>query len=299
MEIGFVAAFLAGIISFLSPCVLPLVPPYLAYLGGTTLDQISGERDEIDPAAARRVFVSAIFFVLGLATVFVMLGMGASFIGQALIRYKTEFGLVAGGVIFALGLHFFGLRRSLIVGAIICAILWALGGYDRPSFSLQGLLSTPIIAIAAVSALMQTLGHMWNADQIPLLQREARFEGPQQAGSYGASYVIGLAFAFGWTPCIGPILGAILSLAAQEETLTSGTLLLVIYALGLGVPFLISALFIGPFLNWARGFRRHLSMVEKIMGLLLVVVGAMMVSGDFERLAYFLLEMFPILATIG
>jgi cytochrome c-type biogenesis protein len=299
MEIGIFAAFLAGIISFLSPCVLPLVPPYLAYLGGTTLDQISGERDEIDPDAARRVFVSAVFFVLGLATVFVMLGMGASFIGQALVRYKAEFGLVAGGVIFALGLHFFGLRRSVFVGAVVCAALWALGGYDRPSFSVAGLVSMPVLVIAGVALLMQTLGHVWQADQIPLLQREARFEGPQQAGSYGASYVIGLAFAFGWTPCIGPILGAILSLAAQEETLTSGTLLLMVYALGLGVPFLIAALFIRPFLNWARGFRRHLSLVEKIMGILLIVVGAMMVSGDFERLAYFLLEMFPILATIG
>ncbi len=299
MEIGFIAAFLAGIVSFLSPCVLPLVPPYLAYLGGTTLDQISGERDEIDPAAARRVFVSAVFFVLGLATVFVALGMGASMIGQALIRYKTEFGLVSGGIIFALGLHFFGLRRSVFVGIVVCTALWAIGGYERPSFSIEGLMSVPVLGLAGVSLLMQVLGHYWNADQIPLLQREARFEGPQRAGSYGASYVIGLAFAFGWTPCIGPILGAILSLAAQEETLMSGTLLLVIYALGLGVPFLIAALFIGPFLNWARGFRRHLSMVEKCMGVLLLIVGAMMVSGDFERLAYFLLEMFPSLATIG
>lgn len=299
MEIGIIAAFLAGIVSFLSPCVLPLVPPYLAYLGGTTLDQISGDQDEIDPAAARRVFISAIFFVLGLATVFVALGMGASVIGQSLILYKTEFAFASGCVIFALGLHFFGLRRSIMVGVVAAFMIWASGGYDRPSFSIEGLTSLPVLGILVAAAIMQGLGHFWQSDQIPLLQREARFEGPQEAGSLGASYVIGLAFAFGWTPCIGPILGAILSLAAQEETLMSGTVLLVVYALGLGVPFLIAALFIGPFLKWAKNFRKHLPVVEKAMGSLLVVVGVMMVSGDFERLAYFLLDMFPSLATIG
>ncbi len=245
MEISVLTAFLAGIVSFLSPCVLPLVPPYLAYLGGTTLDQISGERAAIEPAVARRVFVSAVFFVFGLATVFIGLGMGASVIGQALVRYKVELAQVSGGIIVVLGLHFLGVIR------------------------------------------------------IPLLNREARFSGPAQAGSFGASYVIGLAFAFGWTPCIGPILGAILGLAAQEETLSAGTGLLAVYAAGLGVPFLVAAAFVGPFLGWARGFRRHLGTVEKVMGLLLIIVGTMMVTGDFERFAYWLLEMFPGLATIG
>jgi len=245
MEIGIVTAFLGGLISFLSPCVLPLAPPYLAYLGGTTLDQISGEEREIDPGVARRVFYSACFFVLGLGTVFVLLGMGASAVGQLLLQYKTELAQIAGAVIIVLGLHFLAVIR------------------------------------------------------IPLLYREARFEGPRQAGGYGASYVIGLAFAFGWTPCIGPILAAILTLAAQEQTLMAGTALLGVYALGLGVPFLAAAAFVGPFLRWARGFRRHLGTVEKAMGLLLVVVGAMMLTGRFERLAYWLLETFPVLGTIG
>ncbi len=156
-----------------------------------------------------------------------------------------------------------------------------------------------VIWIGALSVLLWALGRHWQTDRLPLLDREARFEGPRSAGSFGASYVIGIAFAFGWTPCIGPILGVILSMAAQEETLMAGTALLAVYALGLGVPFLIAAAFIGPFLVWARGFRRHMGLVEKIMGLMLIVVGVAMVTGDFERFAYFLLETFPFLATIG
>lgn len=298
MEIGILTAFLAGIVSFLSPCVLPLAPPYLAYLGGTTLDQISGERQQIDRAVARRVFISACFFVLGLATVFVLLGMGASAFGQILVRYKPEFAFVAGGLIFALGLHFFGLRKSHWVGVVVVVAVVAMAFLTDEGFARPGLW-IDLIWLVAISALMLALGLYWATDRLPILDREARFDGPQKAGSLGASYVIGLAFAFGWTPCIGPILGAILSLAAQEETLMAGTALLAVYALGLGVPFLVAAAFIGPFLIWARGFRRHLGQVEKIMGLLLVVVGVAMITGDFERFAYFLLETFPILATIG
>ncbi|MDH3666549.1 MAG: cytochrome c biogenesis protein CcdA [Paracoccaceae bacterium] len=245
MEIGILTAFAGGIISFLSPCVLPLAPPYLAYLGGTTLDQVSGEEAEVDPRLARRVFVSACFFVLGLGTVFVALGMTASAIGQFLLQHKVLLAQISGGLIVLLGLHFLHILR------------------------------------------------------IPILNREARFEGPAQAGNFGISYLIGIAFAFGWTPCIGPILGAILALAAQEETIASGATLLAVYALGLGVPFLVAAAFIGPFLRWAKAFRRHMGLVEKAMGLLLVVVGTMMITGEFERLAWWMLETFPILGTIG
>ncbi len=245
MEIGILTAFVGGIISFLSPCVLPLAPPYLAYLGGTTIDRISGERGEVDPRLARHVFISACFFVLGLATVFVALGATASALGQLLLQNKVLLGQISGGIIVVLGLHFLHVLR------------------------------------------------------LPFLDMEARFDGPVRAGSHGTSYVIGLAFAFGWTPCIGPILGAVLSLAAQEETITSGTLLLAVYALGLGVPFLIAAAFIGPFLRWARGFRRHLGLVERLMGVLLVAVGLLMIFEQFERIAWWLLETFPALGAIG
>jgi cytochrome c-type biogenesis protein len=245
MEIGIFTAFIGGLISFLSPCVLPLAPPYLAYLGGTTLDKVSGEEGEIDPRLARQVFISACFFVLGLATVFVALGATATALSQLLLQNKIWLARISGGIIILLGLHFLHILR------------------------------------------------------IPLLDREARFDGPANAGGFGTSYVIGIAFAFGWTPCIGPILGAILSLAAQEETISSGVALLSVYALGLGVPFLVAAAFIGPFLRWARGFRRHLGLVEKLMGLLLIAVGLLMVTEQFERIAWWLLETFPVLGRIG
>jgi len=245
MEIGILTAFLGGVISFLSPCVLPLAPPYLAYLGGTTIDRISGEGAEPEPGLARHVFASACFFVAGLATVFVALGATASALGQLLLQHKVLLAQISGGIIVVLGLHFLHVIR------------------------------------------------------IPILNREARFEGPAKAGSFGTSYLIGIAFAFGWTPCIGPILGAILALAAQEETIASGTALLAVYALGLGVPFLIAAAFIGPFLRWAHNFRRHHGLVEKLMGVLLVVVGLMMITGQFEELAYWLLRTFPVLGQIG
>ena len=242
--IEYVYAYLGGLISFLSPCVLPLVPPYLAFMAGTTIDQISDEKT-VDRAAERRVFISSIFFVLGLATVFVALGAGASVIGQTLLQNKILFGQIAGGVIILLGVHFLGIIR------------------------------------------------------IPFLMREARFDAGKSAGTYAGAYVIGLAFAFGWTPCIGPILGSILVLAGQEETIGQGVLMLAIYAAGLGLPFILAAFFVRPFMNWMRGFRKHMGLVEKLMGALLVLVGVAMITGTFSAAAFWLLEVFPFLATIG
>ena len=237
-------AFAGGVLSFLSPCVLPLAPPYLAFIAGATLDQLTDDED-VDEALARRVFHSSLFFVAGLATVFVALGAAASVIGQVLLANKILFGQIAGGVIVLLGLHFLGVIR------------------------------------------------------IPFLYREARMDAGAAAGSYGGAYVVGLAFAFGWTPCIGPILATILTLAGQEETISRGVSLLAVYAAGLGLPFVLAALFIRPFMRWMRGFRRHLGLVEKAMGVLLVVVGGAMAAGEFERAAFWLLETFPALATIG
>jgi cytochrome c-type biogenesis protein len=240
----YVYAYLGGLISFLSPCVLPLVPPYLAFMAGTTIDQIS-DKNTVDRALERRVLLSSIFFVLGLATVFVALGAGASVIGQTLLQNKILFGQIAGGVIIVLGIHFLGIIR------------------------------------------------------IPFLYREARFDAGKSAGTYAGAYVIGLAFAFGWTPCIGPILGSILVLAGQEETIGQGVLMLVIYAAGLGLPFILAAFFIRPFMNWMRKFRKHIGTVEKAMGVLLILVGVAMITGTFSSAAYWLLEVFPFLATVG
>lgn len=245
MEIGILTAFFAGIISFLSPCVLPLAPPYLAFLGGTSLDQISGENEEIDPAVSRRVFYSAIFFVLGLATVFVALGMGASAFGQLLRENKTILGQVSGGIIVVLGLHFLSVFR------------------------------------------------------IPMLNREARFEGPQKAGSFGTSFVIGIAFAFGWTPCIGPQLGTILFLAAQEESVARGTVLLAVYAAGLGVPFLLSAIYITRSIGVMNSLKKHMHTIERVMGGLLLAVGVAMITGAFTWFAYWLVDTFPVLSLLG
>ncbi|MEM6488606.1 MAG: cytochrome c biogenesis CcdA family protein [Pseudomonadota bacterium] len=257
--VGIVTAFAGGLISFLSPCVLPLAPPYLAYLGGTTLDKLAPansaargsigaavvEQPVLDRDVRNRVVLSACFFVLGLGTVFVLLGLTASVLGQTLLRYKIELATVSGIAIAVMGLHFLGVIR------------------------------------------------------IPFLGREARFEGPAEAGSYGTSYVIGVAFAFGWTPCIGPVLSSILLLSSQQDTIIEGTLLLAVYAAGLGLPFILAAVFIEPFLHWARRFRRHMGTVEKAMGLLLLVVGAMIATGEFERLAFWLLDTFPFLGYLG
>ena len=294
--IGVFFAFIFGLFSFASPCVLPMAPPYLAYLGGTTLDQLTGDEDRIDRNASRRVMVCALFFVLGLGVVFVGLGLGMASAGNLFLDNKHILGLVSGGLIFVFGLHFWGLRWALVVA--VAAVLGLLVFWlvlSQPIAERLEQIWVGIVIILAVALALQLTG--W--DKIPLLNREARFEGPQSAGSTGSSFLIGMAFAFGWTPCLGPILGTILSFAAQSESPVGGAVLLGFYALGLGVPFLVAAMFIGPFLRWAQGMRRHLGTIERVMGAMLIVVGLMMISGDFERLAYFLLDMFPALATVG
>ncbi|MGM0583998.1 MAG: cytochrome c biogenesis CcdA family protein [Pseudomonadota bacterium] len=294
-DIGLLTAFLGGLLSFLSPCVLPLAPPYLAFMAGATLDQLTGEK-EADAALARRVFVSSLFFVAGLGTVFVALGAGASLIGQTLASYRYEFGVAAGFVIYVLGQHFIGFRRApqTALAAILLLALFALIG--GAALGEQAAAHGPVLAVLLALAFGLRLSG-WT--QLPFLLQEARFEAGGAAGSYAGAYVIGLAFAFGWTPCIGPVLGSILFLAAQEQTIGAGVAMLAVYALGLGVPFILAAAFVRPFMRWMKRFRRHLGTVETAMGALLVVVGVMMMTGTFETLAFWLLETFPVLATIG
>ncbi len=230
----------AGVLSFLSPCVLPIVPPYLAYMAGATIDDLqAGEK------ADRRVIRSAVFFVLGLSTVFLFLGLAASSLGRVLLAWQREMTLVAGAVIVLFGLHFLGVLR------------------------------------------------------IPLLYREARIEARTSGGSAFGAYVLGLAFAFGWTPCIGPVLGSILSLAAQEGSVERGMLLMGFYAAGLGVPFLLTALFIRHAVALLAGMKRHMRLIERIMGGLLLAVGVLMLTGAFTEMSFWLLETFPGLALIG
>ncbi|WP_151979846.1 MULTISPECIES: cytochrome c biogenesis CcdA family protein [unclassified Roseovarius] len=233
-------ALAAGIISFLSPCVLPIVPPYLAYMSGVSLNDLS----ESGQSRARAV-VPALFFVLGLSTVFIFLGFTASAIGTVFLQYQRYFNTVAGILVMIFGAHFVGVYR------------------------------------------------------IKFLDREARLDAGDRGGSSFGAYILGLAFAFGWTPCIGPQLGAILSLAASEGSVARGTMLLAIYAIGLGVPFLLVAAFL-PRLQGLMGWmKRHMEQIERVMGLLLWTIGLLMLTGGFSAFSFWLLETFPALAVLG
>ena len=241
-EISYLSAVAAGALSFLSPCVLPLVPPYLVYMAGTSLERLA---DNEAPSRVRHeTLLAACLFVLGFATVFVALGASASAIGGLLRVWSAELSIVAGIAIIVMGLHFLG------------------------------------------------------AFQLGWLMREKRADIQKPAGLWGA-YVMGLAFAFGWTPCIGPILAAILAVAASEATVAKGAGLLAVYSLGLGIPFLIAAVAIGPFAKFLARFRKHIGKVEKAMGLLLVLTGIAFLTGSVTSFSFWLLETFPALGRIG
>ena len=241
-DVTIAAALAAGTLSFLSPCVLPLVPPYLVYLAGTSLERLADA--EPVPAVKRDTIVAALLFVAGFSTVFVALGAGASVIGALLRAYSDVLATIAGIAIIVMGLHFLGLTR------------------------------------------------------IDLLMREKRAEMARPVGLWGA-YAMGLAFAFGWTPCIGPILAAILAVAASEATITKGAGLLAIYSLGLGIPFVVAALAVEPFAAFLVRFRAHLAAVERVMGGLLVLTGIAFLTGFISQASYWLLEAFPALGRIG
>jgi cytochrome c-type biogenesis protein len=229
-------ALLAGVLSFLSPCVLPIVPPYLAYMGGISMGEMTGEGQ-----ARRRVIFPALCFVLGLSTIFLLLGFTASAFGTFVLDNQLVLARVSGAIIIVFGLHFLGLFR------------------------------------------------------IPILDRELRLEAGDRGGSAFGAYVLGLAFAFGWTPCIGPQLGAILSLAAQEGSTQRGTLLLGVYALGLGLPFLLAAIFVERSMTFMKKLKRHMKLIERVMGALLLVVGVALLSGAFTDFSYWMLETYEVL----
>jgi cytochrome c-type biogenesis protein len=241
-DVSIPAALIAGLVSFLSPCVLPLVPPYLIYLTGATIEHVAN--DEEDRASKRAVMISAVMFVLGFSTVFVALGASASLIGSLIRAWSAQLSILAGIVIIVMGLHFLGLTR------------------------------------------------------IGILMREGRLPIPKPVGLWGA-YLMGLAFAFGWTPCIGPILAAILSVAASEATVTRGAGLLAVYSAGLGIPFLIAALMIEQFSLLFARMKRHLANVERAMGVLLVITGIGFLTGAVSSVSIWLLETFPGLQNFG
>ena len=239
-SIGFATAFAAGVISFLSPCVLPLVPGYLSYVAGTSLEELRDRQ-----TARLQALGYAVCFVLGFSVVFVSFGASATALGSLLLSWRYELGVAAGVVVLLFGLHMAGLLP------------------------------------------------------IAFLEREARFQTEIRGGRVAGAFLLGLAFAFGWTPCIGPVLGVILTMSASSANLATGTALLAVYSLGLGLPFLLAALFTDVLLERLRQLSRTGRRLQQVAGLLLAVVGVLMITGQLEALAYWLLETFPALGRIG
>lgn len=237
------AALFAGLLSFISPCVLPIVPPYMAYLAGVTFAEAGDAH--ATAATRRRIVLSALFFVAGFTCVFVAFGATASALGKSLAAHFDVLSVIAGLLIIVMGIHFTGLIR------------------------------------------------------IPLLYREARLDAGKSGAGYLGAFIMGLAFAFGWTPCVGPVLAAILFMAGGQQTVGHGALLLAAYSLGIGIPFFLAAVFASRFLGFAARFRRHLHKVEIAMGIFLILTGVLFITGQMSAIAQWLIETFPAFATIG
>ena len=224
-------ALTGGLLSFLSPCVLPVVPPYLAYMSGISMTEITGPTE-----ARRRVILPALFFVLGLSTIFLLLGFAASAFGIFFLTNQEIFNRIAGAIVIIFGLHFIGVFR------------------------------------------------------IPFLMREARLDAGDQGGSALGAFVLGLAFAAGWTPCNGPILSGILTMAAREADVTRGLYLMAVYSIGLGLPFLLSAIFISQSIGVMKRIRPHMRKIEIAMGLLLIAVGLLLFTSSFSMVSGWMLD---------
>ncbi len=245
LDVSYLGAILAGLLSFLSPCILPMVPFYLSYLAGVGMNQISADA-RIDAAVRRRAVIAALFFAAGVITVFVGLGASATLFGQLVRDWFDVLRWVAAAIIIAMGLHFLGVIR------------------------------------------------------IGILYRQLRADTGQVADvSLAGAYVIGLAFAFGWTPCVGPVLAAILFTAAGADTALRGATLLFTYGAGMTLPFVLAAFFIGPFMRFMARFRRHMGLVEKAMGMLLILFGVLIATDSVNYIAQWMIETFPIFTTFG
>ncbi|MEO5362258.1 MAG: cytochrome c biogenesis protein CcdA [Magnetococcus sp. DMHC-8] len=235
-------ALLAGLLSFVSPCVLPLVPAYISFMTGVS---VTGMRAGQEGGLSWRIGLHSLAFVLGFSTVFIALGASATLLSRLLLQHMQLLAQVGGGLIVVFGLHYMGLFR------------------------------------------------------IDLLNREARFNPQQKPPGLLGAYLIGLAFAFGWTPCVGPILAGILAIAGTQESVQQGIVLLAVYSAGLGVPFLLAGLAINRFFQFFTRIRSHLHQVERVSGGLLVMVGLLIMFGSFNQLSIWLLQWFPWLAQVG
>ena len=243
-DITYWGAFGAGVLSFASPCVLPLIPAYLCFLGGASLDELTAEGG-VDKTVQKNVFRSAVAFVLGFASVFVALGATATTISGLIADNMSILAKVAGVIIVIFGLHYAGLFK------------------------------------------------------IGFLNFEKRFHLENKPAGLVGSYILGLAFAFGWTPCVGPILATILMVAASGEEVSYGVALLSVYAAGIGLPFLLAAFAVKPFMGFLAKFRRHMRTVELSIGVLLVVTGIAIFTGSLADVSNWLLETFPTFGEVG
>ena len=239
--VGLIAAFLAGVISFVSPCVLPLVPGYVSYVAGQSTSAVDLQVHN----RRRQALGMSLFFVLGFSTIFMILGASATALGQLLLSYRYELNFIGGGIVILFGLFMIGMA------------------------------------------------------QIGVMQRDFRFHLSIPGGRPASAYVLGLAFGFGWTPCIGPILGAILTASATSATVAEGVTLLGIYSAGLGVPFLLAAAFTDRMTRRLRSIGRVGRRLHQVAGLVMIAMGVAMMTGQLSALSYWLLDAFPVLATIG
>lgn len=239
LDITFAGAAFAGLLSFLSPCILPIVPFYLSYLAGIGMNQITADA-QIDNKTRTRAVLAACFFAAGVITIFMGLGAAATMFGQVVREYFDILRWIAAAIIIVMGLHFLGVIR------------------------------------------------------IGILYRQLRADAGQTSNvSLVGAYVIGLAFAFGWTPCVGPVLAAILFTAAGADTASTGAALLFVYGLGMTAPFILAAFFIGPFMRWMQKFRKHLGLIEKIMGAMLIVFGLLIATNSMNYIAQWMLSIAP------
>ena len=244
LDISYAGAALAGLLSFFTPCILPMVPFYLCYMAGISMSELR-EDGAIVPGAQRRLVLSAVFFALGVTSIFMLLGMGATALGQTFGQWKQPLSYVGAAILFVFGLHFLGILR------------------------------------------------------IPLLYREARLESKAEPTTIIGAYLMGLAFGFGWTPCVGPALASILMIASGMGDISQGALRLMVYGFAMTAPFVVAALFARPFLAWMSRNRQYLPYVEKAMGLMLILFAILIATGSVSVIAQFMIDFFPGFTSVG
>ena len=243
-DITYGGAALAGLLAFFTPCILPMVPFYLSYMAGISMAELQSE-DRIAPGAQRRLVISAFLFALGVTTIFTLMGMGATALGQGFREWIPVLKYVAAALIFLFGLHFLGVMR------------------------------------------------------IPLLMREARIESRRDPSTAFGAYAMGLAFGFGWTACVGPALATIMMMASVKETLWQGGALLLVFGLAMTAPFVAAAFFAKPFLRWVRKNRRYMGLVEKGMGVMLIIFAVLIATNSMGYIANTMIRWFPSFSTLG